>query len=287
MTKITCLLRTLACVAAAVVPAALHAQELITNGNFEGPTLTPWVVSAPAGTSVATINDNSPYLSRYPLGTKAVRLQDDDVEFETPSFDQTFAPQAAIQFAFDFKAPAEAPGSPWYVIWTGDQDTTAFFFSIGGQDGASISLNQTTVTRLEVNMWYHIEGIANAPGQTVTGTVVNARGERASFSGGFPFGVNSVLNAVTVTDGDQARNEPLLVDNISAQPFLIEPPAPALTISPAPDGQITVSWTASGFSLQSSSNVGTGAQWITVPTTGQSYTASADQPRQFFRLASN
>jgi hypothetical protein len=282
--KTTCLLQTLACLASAL-PAGLHAQELLTNGNFEGATLAPWQVTAPAGTSVATVNDNSPYRTRYPAGTKAVRLQDDDVEFEAPLFVQSFEPQSRLQFSFDFKAVASAAGSAWYVIWKGDGDTTAFFFSIGGQDGISINLNQTTVTSLEPNMWYHVEGTARAASQTVTGFVLNARGEQTPFTGGFPFGVQSVLNSVTFTDGDQARNGALIVDNISAAQAVL--PAASLTIVPAPNGQVTVSWAADGYTLQASSTVGSGAQWANVQTTAQSYTTSADQPLQFFRLISN
>lgn len=282
MTKITCLLRTFACLSAAVVPAGLHAQELIANGNFEGASLSPWEVSAPAGSSVATANENSPFLTVFPAGAKSVRLSDDDSEHETPYLRQSFAPQAGIRFSFDFKAPALAAGSPWYVIWAGEDATTAFFFSIGGQDGVSISLNQNSVAALEPNLWYHVEGTADAPNQTISGAIRNSRGESITFNGGFPFGVQRVINGVTLMDGDQGRNEPALFDNLSAQAMAVA--SARLSIAPAPNGQITVSWTTAGYGLQASSEVGAGAQWVDIQTSTQSYTADADQPRQFFRL---
>lgn len=282
MTKTTCLLRTLACLSSAVAPAALHGQELIANGNFEGAGLSSWEVSAPAGTTVATINESSPFRSPYPAGTKAARLTDDDSDFDTPYFRQAFAPQAGIQFSFDFKAAAAAPASPWYVIWRGDEDTTAFFFAIGGQDGVSIQLNQSTIAALEANLWYHVEGLADAPNQTISGSIANSRGERITFTSGFPFGVQSVINGVTIADGDQTRNEPVIVDNFSAQPVALA--TASLNIAPAPDGRVTVSWTAAGYLLQGSAEIGSNAQWATIQTDSQSFTTGADQPTQFFRL---
>jgi hypothetical protein len=282
MTKTTCLLRTFACLGFAALPAGLHAQELIANGNFEGAGLSPWEVSAPAGSAIASVAENSPFGSVFPAGSRAVSLSDDDSEFETPYLRQAFAAQPRTQFSFDFKAVAVSPGSAWYVIWTGEQDTTAFFFSIGGQDGTTLDLNQTSIMPLEAGVWYHVEGVADAPNQIITGSVENSLGQRSNFESGFPFGVQQAVELVTITDGDQAQNQPVVFDNISAKTAVVA--AARLSIAPGPNGQVTVSWTAAGYTLQAARGLGPNAQWTDVTTTGQSHTTPAEDPARFFRL---
>lgn len=282
MTKITCLLRTFACLCSAAVPAGLHAQELITNGNFEGAGFSPWEVSAPAGSAISSVTENSPFQAVFPAGTRAARLSDDDSEFETPYLKQAFTPQPGVQFSFDFKSTGSNPGSAWYVIWTGEDGTTAFFFSIGGQDGSSFDLNQSAIMPLQADVWYHVEGVADAPNQRVSGSIQNSLGQRSTFEGGFPFGVQRTLTGVNITDGDQAQNPPILFDNISARAATIA--SARLTIAPAPGGQVTVSWTAAGYTLQAASELSPNAQWTNVQTAEQSYTTTAEDPAQFFRL---
>jgi hypothetical protein len=284
MTKTNCLLRLFACLVPVAAAAGANAQELITNGNFEGAALAPWGTAAPAGTSVAIANESSPFQTIYAAGTRSVRITDDDVSFEAPSFQQSFSAQAGIRFAFDFKLAATAPQSAWYVIWSGEEDTTAFFFAIGGQDGTSFDFNQNRVATLEANMWYHVEGTADAPNQQIVGAIQNTRGERFTFSGGFPFGVQRVVSSVSVTDGDQGQNPAINFDNFSARAEAVA--LPSLSIVRQPDGQVAVSWTVAGYSLQASEQVGPNAQWQDIPTAGQTFITFPEQPTRFFRLVS-
>jgi hypothetical protein len=254
----------------------VHGQELLKNGDFEGGRLPPWTVNQPAGSLLALAAENSPFQTVYSGGTSSIRIKDDDADFEEPSLRQSFTAQSAILFSFDFKVPGGG-ASPWYVAWNGDGDTTAFFFSLGGGDGTSIDFNQQKVADLAANLWYHVEGWADAPHQQIEGKITSVAGNQSSFTGTFPFGVKSELNAVVISDGDAAPNPDVLLDNFSSRPVTLD-------IASNAAGQQVITWLAPGFTLQSATSLGKGATWGDVPSASGAYTNTFSGGVHFFRL---
>ncbi len=263
---------------ASTLPSAF-AQELIANGNFEAGRLAPWTVKQSPGGSVALVSENSPFNSVYPGGSSSVRLQDDDSSdfLDQPSIEQSLGAQTAILFGFDFKMPGLGDASPWYVAWNGENDTTGFFFRLGGADGLSIEFNLQKVADLKANTWYHIEGFADVVNQKVSGTVFNNAGDSAPFEGGFPFGVKSHLDSVVVSDGGETRNPDVLLDNFTSRPL-------SLQITVNAQGEKVVTWSGAGFTLQTATTVGTGAEWTSIPGAQGSYTNTFSEPTRVFRL---
>jgi hypothetical protein len=251
---------------------AVSAQELIGNGGFEEGRLLPWAVQEAAGSAVRIVSENS----AFGPGASAVQMTDDDSDFEQPGLVQTFEAQAVVLFAFDFKFLGGEENSPWYVAWQGENRTTAFFFSVGGLDGRSIELNQARIAALKTNVWYHVEGFADAPHQSVKGVLRENGGAETAFESGFPFGVKETIGAVEVSDGDAARNSPMLLDNFSAR-------AISLAITPAPAGQI-ITWAAADFRLQSTAQLGPGAAWADLASGAGIYTNTSPDAVRFFRL---
>lgn len=260
----------------AVFSCPVIGQELINNGDFEGGRLPPWAASQVTGSSVALTGENSPFTDVYPAGKASLRLTDDNSDFEQPSVHQSFSPHDTILFGFDFKMFTTGDPTSWFVAWVGENDTTAFFFSLGGADGASVELNQQKIADLASNMWYHVEGWANAPGQKVEGSIVRADGVRNTFQGTFPFGVKSQFNSVIVSDGNAGPND-VLLDNFTSR--LV-----TLNVASNAAGQQVITWGAPGFALQSSTSLAAGAMWTDVPGASGAFTNTFTDVRRFFRL---
>ena len=113
--------------------------------------------------------------------------------------------------------------------------------------------------------------------QKVSGTISNTLGDSAPFEGGFPFGVKNQIDSVVVSDGDAARNPDVLLDNFYSRPVTLE-------IASNLKGEEVVSWFGTGFTLQSTTTLGNGAQWTNIPGAEGSYTNSFSDPIRFFRL---
>ncbi|HTG45199.1 MAG TPA: hypothetical protein VK633_11780 [Verrucomicrobiae bacterium] len=260
------------------MPWSILGQELTENGNFEIQRLPPWAVVAAPGASVTLVPENSPFTGLYGAGNSSVRVHDEDFEASAPAVRQRFAATESILFGFDFQAPAQSSLSSWYVAWEGDDNTTAFFFAIGGADGSSLDFNQSKIAEITPHEWYHVEGSAGARGQKVEGFVTDTRGNRASFSGGFPFGVKNDLSAVVVSDGDAGPNEDILLDNFSSR--LVR-----LSISRNAQGDEVVAWPSGlHFALEAKASLNPGTAWTPIATPDGSYTNKVSDPMQFYRL---
>jgi hypothetical protein len=274
-------LKTVFIAAFLIVPGVwpIFGQELLGNGDFEDGRLVPWNVKQSPGGSVALVTQNSPFNTVYPTGTSSVQLKDDDSSdfVDQPSIEQPFTAQTAILFGFDFKMPNPGDASPWYVAWNGENDTTGFFFRLGGADGLSIEFNLQKVADLKANVWYHIEGFADVVNQKVIGTISNTSGDSATFDGGFPFGVKNNIDSVVVSDGDAARNPDVLLDNFYSRPVTLQ-------IASNSKGEQVISWFGTGFTLQSTTTLGSAAQWTSIPGAQGSYTNTFSDPARFFRL---
>ena len=255
---------------------SVFGQELIKNGDFEGGRLPPWTSIQPAGSLIALTGENSPFHGIYPAGASSLRITDDNSDFEQPSFHQAFAPHDAILFGFDFKMLTVGDPTAWFVAWLGENDTTAFFFSLGGADGTSVELNQQKISDLLPNVWYHVEGWADAPQQKLEGSIISSDGVRSSFQGTYPFGVKSEFNAIVVSDGNAAAND-VLLDNFYSRPITLDIASNAV-------GQQVITWLAPGFTLQSTTGLGSGATWTGVPSASGAYTNAFSGGVHFFRL---
>lgn len=258
---------------------AVRAQELILNGDFESGHLAPWVADQVAGSSLTLTGENSPFHSVYPAGSASLLLKDDDSSdfLDQPSIRQPFAGLSSLVFGFDFKMPQPGDPSPWYVAWNGENDTTAFFFRVGGADGVSVEFNLQKIADLKSNVWYHVAGWADAAAQKVEGTISNTLGDSATFQGDFPFGVKVEVNAVVVSDGDAARNPDVLLDNFYSRSV-------ALQVSSQPNGDEVITWLATAFRLQSSPALFPKPQWTDIPGVRGAYTNTPSEKMRFFRL---
>lgn len=260
-----------------LLSCSITAQELIKNGDFEVGRLPPWTTTQVAGSSVAIAGENSPFTAIYPAGKASLHIVDDNSDFEQPSVHQSFAAHDTILFAFDFKVFGTTDPTSWFVAWLGENDTTAFFFSLGGADGASVELNQQKIADLASNTWYHVEGWANAPEQKVEGSILSAAGARSTFEGTFPFGVKTEFNGVVVSDGNAGAND-VLLDNFSSRLVTLD-----MSVNTA--GQQVITWAAPGFTLQSSAGLGSAAHWSDVPgASAGAYTNTPSGDMRFFRL---
>lgn len=251
----------------------LHAQELLRNGDFEAGRLPPWSITEVTGSKVSLQAENSPFAS----GNSSVLLNDDDSVFDEPSLRQSFEATPSVTFGFDFKMLPGEELIPWYVAWNGEGDTTGFFFSLGGADGTSIELNQQRIADLKRNVWYRIEGWADAPRQSVRGSLQEHGGVRTDFTGGFPFALNTALNAVEVSDGNDERTPSLVLDNFTTRPISLE-------IARNAAGETVITWPLPDFRLQSVATVAE-TNWTDVASSAGVYTNTFTDRMRFFRLA--